>query len=1377
MPAWAQRGKNGPLTVSTANVIVNEYTTLTADAAAGASSITVASNALNTSGRFSAPLASNDLLLIIQMQGATIDAADAASYGAVTAYNNAGRYEVVEVASVSGANTINFSCALKNSYTSSGRVQVVRIPRLSTLTVNTGASVTAPAWNGTTGGIVAVEVQGTTTVNGTINVTGLGFRGGAIDNESDVAGAYISGYRGSVNTFGAEKGEGIAGSQTTYDNLNGRYGRGAAANGGGGGNSHNAAGGGGANVGTTTWTGTGNPDRGPGNSYDAAWNLEGAGFASTTSSGGGRGGYSYASNDANALTDGPGTNSWGGNQRQNYGGFGGRPLESRGRVFFGGGGGAGDGNNNGATSGGNGGGLIYLLTGGSVTGNGSLLANGGSGARPGATTASGQDAGGGGGGGGGIILNTGALVTNITASAQGGAGNSQATTGAESEGPGGGGGGGFIAYVPYTNSNFGAQVNGGLNGTTSSPSLAEFPPDGATRGGSGVVRTFLYNGECAIADITTSLTPVANPTAAGQTGGFTVSFTNPSTTTGANDVIGTVQLPAGLSNVSIDNGSGAYDANTGLVTFAGLTSLLPSQTFTATVSFTTPPTATISAQSSVATTTGQGSNTNPDQTSSSFNVTPIADVTTSLSGQPGLLRNQATGTFTATYTNNGPSTASNVNRQVVLPAGATVTTSQYPAGTVVSTTGSGSTAVTTLDFGPVGSLAIGASSSVQFSFTAPDQTGAVTIRSVTSTSTLEAPAGGPGTAPDTYDFAANVTNAAADLSTTVTPLAATVLAGQPAQFDVTFVNNSTTTDAPNTVRTVQLPAGLTILSLTTGWSYDAPTGLVTYNTANFQLTRGTTTSVTIRFTAPLTTSVTATAGISSNGIFDTNQGNNSASGSIDVTPAADVVTTLSGPATAAAGSTVTYTATVINNGPAAAATVAPTVQLARGLFNVTGGSYNFDTGLLTLTAPGTIAAGEARSFPIAFDLPNNNQPVSGQAQSTASTADAVAANNNGSAAAARVSTTVTLPAGSCVGPTPSGAAATQGLYSEYYKTYHGDNMAFFNTRTPDLTRTDGTIDFANSNGWGDIFGAFSNGSVANADQYSVRMQGFITITTGGTYTFTLNSDDGAYLWVGNAARDAALSTARTLVNNGGGHGAQDANGTITLNPGTYPVLLVYGEIGGANVLRFLYSGPDTGNNRVSVPQSVLCATRFSAGPLPVTLARFDAKAAGLDAKLNWETAQEKNNDHFDVERSLDGRSFEKVSAVAGHGNSTVAQRYAFTDAAAARLGRTVYYRLKQVDFDGTSSYSAVQVVAFGDVAEAVLYPNPATDVLHVLVPSAAAPLTGLTVYSALGQLLLHTSVEKLPATNLNVGKLPTGTYLLRLHLANGQVLTRRFVKQ
>jgi hypothetical protein len=495
---FAQSGKDGSKTITTSNVIFNRYDRLDANASAGSTSITV-SNINNLyasaiSGTSNNPyatdaLASGDLLMIIKMQGATISTTNDATYGSITAYNNTGVYELAEVQSVSG-NTITLKTSLTNTFTIGGteRVQVIRIPRLSSLTITSSGILTAPAWSSSyTGGVIALEVNSDAVINGTISANGIGFRGGVFNSVtySNLNSTY-SNYVDLDDRYGGEKGESIAGHQVDYDALNGRYGRGAPANGGGGGNSHNSGGGGGANAGdVATWKGTGNPDTST-SSWKTAWDLESANFATSSSSGGGRGGYSYSLDNENALSKGPNNNAWRGDDRKNIGGLGGRPLTySSSTLFMGGGGGAGDGNQSSGSSGANGGGIIYLSVAGSLSGNGNINANG---ADADNSTNDHKDALGGGGGGGAIRLNIQGTTTGISLNVNGGKGGTQNLSGStETEGPGGGGGGGYIAVtgIPSISMN----IEGGANGTTTAPSLTEFLPNGATSGGTAIKKT------------------------------------------------------------------------------------------------------------------------------------------------------------------------------------------------------------------------------------------------------------------------------------------------------------------------------------------------------------------------------------------------------------------------------------------------------------------------------------------------------------------------------------------------------------------------------------------------------------------------------------------------------------------------------------------------------------------------------------------------------------------------------------------------------------------------------------------------------------------------------------------------------------------------
>lgn len=488
--ALANPGKDGAKTITAVNTIVNEYTYLTSNVSSGSTQIQCNSNTLNANSRFSGNLAAGDLLLIIQMQGASINTNDNSSYGTVSAYNSCGSYEFAKVSSIGSSGKINLANGLRYSYVQSGKVQVVRVPRYTTLTINSSKSITCPDWDGTTGGIVAVEAAQTVTINGSIDVNGKGFRGGVKEENTTTPGSPIK-YRSTSDSDGAEKGEGIAGPASSLSN--GQYGRGAPANGGGGGNAHNAGGGGGANVGSGTWTGNGTPDTSNAN-WKTAWNLESAGFASTSSPGGGRGGYSWSSNIKNPLTLAPGNALWSGDNRQISGGFGGRILDnsSNTRVFMGGGGGAGDSNNGTGTNGADGGGIVFILAKGNIGGTGSINANGDTPPNTSSCSTCYGDAAGGGGGGGSVILHslTGTIST-ISITANGGRGGSQniITTTGECESPGGGGGGGYIATTSV--SGVSRSVNGGSHGVTDSPPMVNFTPNGATKGGTGLTVTLL----------------------------------------------------------------------------------------------------------------------------------------------------------------------------------------------------------------------------------------------------------------------------------------------------------------------------------------------------------------------------------------------------------------------------------------------------------------------------------------------------------------------------------------------------------------------------------------------------------------------------------------------------------------------------------------------------------------------------------------------------------------------------------------------------------------------------------------------------------------------------------------------------------------------
>ena len=174
-----------------------------------------------------------------------------------------------------------------------------------------------------------------------------------------------------------------------------------------------------------------------------------------------------------------------------------------------------------------------------------------------------------------------------------------------------------------------------------------------------------------------------------------------------------------------------------------------------------------------------------------------------------------------------------------------------------------------------------------------------------------------------------------------------------------------------------------------------------------------------------------------------------------------------------------------------------------------------------------------------------------------------------------------------------------------------------------------------------------------------------------------------------------------------------------------------------------------------------------ATPLPVELTAFTATATGPSAvRLAWATASEKNSARFEVERSADGRTFAPISTVATAGNSSSARAYALTDEKLPTGAATLYYRLRQVELDGTASYSPVRTVTLpgttltGATAGLALYPNPTHSGAATL--TGALPGTTVTVLDALGREVTRATADAAGAAKLALpAGTPAGVYVVR----------------
>ncbi|WP_426490977.1 choice-of-anchor D domain-containing protein [Hymenobacter sp. 102] len=176
-------------------------------------------------------------------------------------------------------------------------------------------------------------------------------------------------------------------------------------------------------------------------------------------------------------------------------------------------------------------------------------------------------------------------------------------------------------------------------------------------------------------------------------------------------------------------------------------------------------------------------------------------------------------------------------------------------------------------------------------------------------------------------------------------------------------------------------------------------------------------------------------------------------------------------------------------------------------------------------------------------------------------------------------------------------------------------------------------------------------------------------------------------------------------------------------------------------------------------------------PLPVTLVSFSAKVKGNQVALNWVTASELNNKHFEVQRSRDGRTFETILVREGKGTTSTSSTYAELDS--KPLNGVSYYRLKQVDTDGSSSFSSTVTVNFLSSGDVTMYPNPVEDLLTVDMGGSAAGVSAV-ITDMTGRVISTQRIGN--DSKLNMTSLQPGTYMVTVGSGEAKV-TRRITKK
>jgi hypothetical protein len=153
---------------------------------------------------------------------------------------------------------------------------------------------------------------------------------------------------------------------------------------------------------------------------------------------------------------------------------------------------------------------------------------------------------------------------------------------------------------------------------------------------------------------------------------------------------------------------------------------------------------------------------------------------------------------------------------------------------------------------------------------------------------------------------------------------------------------------------------------------------------------------------------------------------------------------------------------------------------------------------------------------------------------------------------------------------------------------------------------------------------------------------------------------------------------------------------------------------------------------------VIIGSTEAANPLPITLAHFKGEIEPSGAYLYWQTVSELNNDRFEVKRSSDGKEFKQIGIVDGQGTTKVVHNYGLLDET-PNTGKN-YYRLKQVDFDGTASYSPLIVLNWSakPFMKLIVYPNPTQQHnLNFKVQKLSLETMLIKVIDLTGRILYH----------------------------------------
>jgi hypothetical protein len=172
--------------------------------------------------------------------------------------------------------------------------------------------------------------------------------------------------------------------------------------------------------------------------------------------------------------------------------------------------------------------------------------------------------------------------------------------------------------------------------------------------------------------------------------------------------------------------------------------------------------------------------------------------------------------------------------------------------------------------------------------------------------------------------------------------------------------------------------------------------------------------------------------------------------------------------------------------------------------------------------------------------------------------------------------------------------------------------------------------------------------------------------------------------------------------------------------------------------------------------------------LPVSLISFDAVLINKHVELTWATASEVNNDYFIIQRSIDNINYLDISRVEGNGNSNIIINYFALDLDLPQ--GAIYYRLKQIDYNGTTDFSEIRVVSNNTSNELLIYPNPSQGIFTIESTQAVE----VVIRSISGQIIDNHRLSANSRNTIDISEQTSGMYLLTI-ISESEIINKRII--